>query len=1245
MKKSAILLCVAMIAGSFGTLGVSAKNDSAEISIFDTFSEYKSEKGGELPYGWMVRREDRQPGIGMAVDSERNSRTMKLRTGAEATLPFNANFDTGKIHISYDAKLTATELEGEEADYNKSLMTKMSANETTSQSDQYDYTSIPDGGDSAHYAFNTGNESKNVPVYAFNNSWKWMGTRGYDQNKIFTNETWHKIELFIDADTKQYSSYLDGQLVSCTKYENGEYTDAVNSSFTSDLTNNFKALILDSGMGSEMGAEGSGAASDDGGFMIDNVYVRSYDGSLLGDGMSIVIDDMTGGGVAGTDCKIGVGFSEYLSEPAEKSNITVTNIETGEEINDFDVVSSDRMQCVLSFALVPKGMYTVTVHGVKGEVTGSETECSAEFYSAGELKNAAEERYYLMDEDFNDYTNNVATTYTYGNYDIPVGWRHADIATYNVNNTFSKNWDAYGRFEYNYVHGTIDSSKRGEGDYALKMQKPKNGNWGSNISYYFPKGVASGSFTMEFDIKHSNGGWGLALINYDNFDSLYTQRAYANLWNNDTTAASTDEMKTNAVTQMGLRTNMQFIGMTDDQHVGCEARSPYLGFTDELSNHHDSYVTKNDTNGNPAQIPAGTWTHIKADINTDSGVYTISITPEGGETQTVLWEDKVRGRFEKGVMGITLRNYIENNIESTWDNTVEFDNIQIYKNDSYLINQDFDDYVVSTDAEGKSYAPGGWYKMNEQFVIRYDQSQYTYKYAGITSGDGKDGGSAMQLTGDTSSLSNNTYLRTFTHAVNGGIPVAIEFDAKTSDNATGWQLHQFDQQDIMWLAGNNWTHHMQDGNIYWTTDANGRQQNCNAIIARMPNTNQIGYSRPDGAGSTVGDYLVPEDDIYIEGNDWVHYQIVITPVREDLTQYDIYVTEGEEIGTMRYTVTTRRNSLTNPIAGIGFVKTGSASGTATIDNVKVYEAEAYKNEYDVTMHREKSEFADPEIASVDVEYLNGAKDSLYNGKIVRPYVKRIAVNFTAPVALPMASEVEQPLNYSMTSTLVNSSDLSALQNAPAEQQVRYQVYDTVEDVITLTRVVGTSEKYDPEGEPLVTNKYFSDDRKTYYIELDNTMFAQDKDYVLRIAKDISFTTSAYATLDKEVTIQFGSLSAEEPETDVSALRLVRQAGNIMADVDSYKRLTDGGELTLVVEGFNEADEAKSLFIAWGQYRNDETGASMLENADCGEVEVEPGLFRKEITVNIDNEKDFDTFKAFAWNYADMKPYTDCITID
>ena len=437
---------------------------------------------------------------------------------------------------------------------------------------------------------------------------------------------------------------------------------------------------------------------------------------------------------------------------------------------------------------------------------------------------------------------------------------------------------------------------------------------------------------------------------------------------------------------------------------------------------------------------------------------------------------------------------------------------------------------------------------------------------------------------------------------------------------------------------------MQDGAIYWTTDANGRQQNCNAIIARMPNTHQIGYSRPDGAGSTIAD-LVPEDDIYIEGGGWVHYQIVVTPVKEDLTQYDIYVTEDEEIGTMRYTATTRRNSLTNPIAGIGFVKTGSESGTVSIDNVKVYEAEAYKNEYNVTMHREKTEFAAPEVSSVEVEYLGGAKDELYNGKVVRPYVKRIAVNFTAPVAMPMASEVEQPLNYSMTSTLVNSSDLSALQNAPAEQQVRYQVYDTVEDVISLTRVTGTSENYDPDGEPIEVKKYFSADRKTYYIEPVNTMLARDKDYVLRIAKDISFTTSAYAALDEDVIIQFGSLSAEEPETGVSSFRLVRQAGNIMADIDSYKRLTDGGELTLVVEGFNESDEAKSLFLAWGQYKNDETGASALAKAGCSDVEVEPGLFRKEITVNIDNEKDFDTFKAFAWSYADMKPYTDCITID
>lgn len=1242
MKKIAMVLCTSMLLGSIGTTGVLAETRGAEISIFDTFSGYTSEKGGGLPANWMVRRAERQEGIGVAIDAERNSRTVKLRTGAEATLPFDANCDKGKLHISFDAKLTATEIDGEDADYNKSLMLGLVSNETTKDSNQYDYTSIPDGGNYTHFAFNTGNESKNVPVYDFGNSWRWMGVRGYDESKAFTKEAWHKIELFVDVDTKQYKTYLDGSLVAGKKYENDSYTEDVTASFTNGsvpgLTDNFKAVTFTSNMGSELKNEGTGTASDDGGFLIDNIYLKTYDGEILEDSLSIVLDDMTNGGISSNNNKLGIGFSEYLASPAAKSDIQIKNKDTGENVTDFKLVSADNMQCVIEFNTIPRrGTYTLSVNGPRGAVSGMPIMDSAEFYSAGEKRNAATERYYLMDEDFNNFTGKVSTTEMYGNYDIPAGWRHMDVAAYDVNHKYSKNWDAYGKFEYNFIHGTVESSKRAEGDYALKMKKPTNGYWGSNISYYFPKGVASGDFTMELDVKHSNGGWGLALIDYDSFDSVYTQRAYANMWNTatDSTAASTEAMKKNAVNQLALRTNMQFIGMSDSADTNSKAMPPYLGFTDELSNAHDKYVVKNDTNGKTAEIPTNTWTHIKAEINTDNGIYTITITPDGRESQTVLWSDAVRGRFEKGVMGVTLRNYIHNGSEDTYNNTVEFDNIKVYKNDSYLINQNFDSYTETPDTDGKCYPPGGWYKMNEQNACKYDQTKYTYKFAGISSGEGVDNSSsAMKLSGTGASY-NETYLRAFSHAVNGGVPVAVEFDAKTSDTAAGWQLHQFDQQDLLWLAGNNNTHHLEDGTMYWTNENNGRQQNCNAIIAKMPNKRQLAFSRPDGAGAVIQEStLIPDEDVNISDGEWVHYQVVITPISTSETRYDIYADTGD--GVMRYTGTTRRNSLTNPIAGIGFLKTGS--GDVTLDNIKAYEAESYINEYGVTMHREVSDYAVPEISGVEVEYLNGQTDRIADNSLIKPYAKRIAISFTAPIALPMASEVEQPLNYSMTSTAVGSHDLAALQNAPADKQVRYQVYDTIEDVISLTRVMATSESFNPSADVLKTKRYFSADRKTYYIELENTMLEQDKDYILRIAKNISFTTSAYATLDRDLILQFGSRS-DKPGMEVTSFKLVRQAGSITVDVENIENLTDGEDVSLVCEGYNETDTAEPIVIMEAKYDSERTLTNIIRET----AQAECGVFRIKKNIKI-NTQALSMFKVFAWN-TDMKPYSDCVTID
>lgn len=388
-KRIAALLCVSLITGTLALIPTGAAAAGSEISVFDSLSDYTAQKGSGVPAGWISRDANTLKGVGVYLDEERNSRTMKINEGGEVVLPFGNNFNEGLLHISYDVKQID---DNGNNNYNKMLSASLyghvdtDANGAPDYTHQYDPTYFANGGNPMHYMLTTGTNANGVPFGVFTDSWRWMGRRLYDKDKSFTEDTWHKIDIYLNQTptaASAYSVYLDGEAIVGRTVTNGVYSDDITKAAFSNnrYVENFTGLILRGHAGLVATDSGYTASQtpDDAGYLIDNVYMQTYTGAS--DALALVADEMTEEGIPLAGGKVGVGFSEYVDRPATKSDITVKNSATGAVVSNYEVISSDQMQFVLEFddTAIPAGQYTVSVSNVVGSVSGNPVTVYATF--------------------------------------------------------------------------------------------------------------------------------------------------------------------------------------------------------------------------------------------------------------------------------------------------------------------------------------------------------------------------------------------------------------------------------------------------------------------------------------------------------------------------------------------------------------------------------------------------------------------------------------------------------------------------------------------------------------------------------------------------------------------------------------------------------------------------------------------------------------------------------------------------
>lgn len=940
-------------------------------------------------------------------------------------------------------------------------------------------------------------------------------------------------------------------------------------------------------------------------------------------------------------------------------------------------------------------------------------------------KSVANDKYVIFAEDFQgmkEYNNTIGDYNKDDNISVPTGWLDARALPFKKpadgvqGNEYTDYWNMNDLHIFmsennhnSWTRGSIhmqDNAGGIEGNIALSLSTSQNGaaynsGTGAGASQggyvkYFPNGVATGNFTLEFDVLVNNGGsWALGLIPYDNYDAAITYGTYGG-----STSNPTSNFAGNRTGEWGngrnLTTRAQFsyvIGqMTSDDKLylptGVGKAYNTTNFTPLKDGDGNAVTLTNDLADDDYTKTA--FNHIKMEFDLYGGVHKVTVTDIAkGTENTYNWTDATPGRFEKGVMGITLQKC--NDGSSVSGARVLFDNIEVYKNNAYFIEQDFLGYTKD------KQVPGGWYMSGDQLAKKASIANMAYNNArvGSTAGpSGEDGDYAFKINAANGNPQENIFMSLFTRPAYGGHPISVEFDLKSSKD-TSWQLHQIDQEYIFAMKGYNYDGgaEQQDatnsGLMYYAS-IGGRTFSANNAILGYSGwngtkdiaANQLMSAQTGVSGNTyrTGDKTGKGLDItyggasawaYSEGvnlknesggdfsydkaeEQWNHYRVTIVPKANGsgtdyeiaiwpsgMTEYEANASEDPNKAPSYGYASSNRNSIAKPMCGIGFLALSDQStttGNIEIDNIKVYEASARVDE-DVTYYDEVTNYNNASITGVFVEYADGTVAPLNNNDVISRAAKRLNVRFSEPVAMRAGTEVNQILNRCMTSTAAGTADVSEWTE---DQKQYFNVFDSVDEAIKLTRNYSAAERNIATLPKLKT--YLAANRYSYYIELDDEMFTANKEYVLTVSPNITFKNSAYSMLDKGMELHFGTnLLDDEKGYEYNKISVVKASDHTaITTFDELKQELDANDnkLTVLINGANTLDKNVTLKLIAAQY----TGSgSLLESMQLSDAVLEPGFVKNQvctITLNpdvISGDAGMDMLRCFLWKFDTYTP--------
>jgi len=378
----AAIIAVSVLFSGWMIPAFATENSDGTIDRFDSFGDYEAARGAGLPDGWsLTNGRLTSPGVSSFQDTDRRGTVMKVEGENAPGVLFGSIFSSGKLHISFDVKQVG-DSNFPDTTYIKSLRLDINGDPYLDDGNTKKDTTIDDptvfstANGYGHNLFETMNVAtepeENQFITGFEWAHRWKGTRRVSEKK-FVPEEWHKLEFYIDKDNANQNvyTYMDGELI---QFYNG--SEKRNICFAnSDITTKLKGMVLTI-------VKRQMESGDTGGFLFDNVYLKSYSSDdVYTDGVAITVDDGAGTGIARQNGVLNVGFSEYMSRPVTAEDVTVTSFLTGEPVTNYTIENADPMQFDICFddSELAAGKYTVSVNNVVGNVSGLPVKNSVEF--------------------------------------------------------------------------------------------------------------------------------------------------------------------------------------------------------------------------------------------------------------------------------------------------------------------------------------------------------------------------------------------------------------------------------------------------------------------------------------------------------------------------------------------------------------------------------------------------------------------------------------------------------------------------------------------------------------------------------------------------------------------------------------------------------------------------------------------------------------------------------------------------
>lgn len=883
-KVLALTIGASMTASLLTGLSVSAHPFSQPdvINVFDAMQGYSKSFGQqspELPASLVAQRWMSQTYATASETTTDGDTYMKIvkdteknYDGANMTWVFDEVIRKGNITISFDMKFP---WDATANDKNPYFYIERVPNLVNDNPTDYFLEEGTDGNpkyDTEHRHLMTINESdiSDGVISAGPNS-----TGNADMSKIGTG--WNKFTIVYNAETGLSVLYMNGNEISQRNCSN-DGTKRIN--------------IITHGRTKAVDNE----------ILIDNIYIRHSQSKI---GEIPAKADYAKNGVKQNGGVVKMAFAETLNVLSAESGCDTKDFvlkdSNGEIVeNRITNVVQDSAKPELKFTLgdLSKGLYTISLSesaktgefadSYKGKLSGK-FPSAITFSTEGEAQNKQDVRRYYVNENFEGYNGGVpngAISNLYGYSNAKNMTKKTDDSTHNSTIAISATDRAIWKF---------DESIKG-GVFNIEFDVKSNGkNWGINLIKardFLPENYVPGDYwetlypgnkdgTQASHIQVPTKDKDLAQCNY--YDKKLKEAETATDFNKDTWLVNNwvSDWRTyrasNEQDAVNSRYESRQASVRNSYVLGVGSNGTQYKYS-ESRNQHSSWGPT-EVAGKDSTFPAPTsdWTHIKVKVDTEAAKYYLTVRDKTVELPYNQYNFNIAGstnaedipgyatsydiktgklKVTPGFGGIGLY------AEATADAPVQFDNVQVYTDDSYNSYSTFDNAArgtltadsTTTNATGVDM-PDWFYPegLNTSYVKR-DTNGLSLAY-----GDGRNkagNSSDRSLLINCSKTGAGSLLHMLNVPIKSGREFNVEFDYKCdqeqsfilglveSGNILPYSFNQYNKLDGQDLSGKT-----ED-----TKATTGKWDNANKYTSRGILYNRSGVDREHpGDSAEAGD--------------------------------------------------------------------------------------------------------------------------------------------------------------------------------------------------------------------------------------------------------------------------------------------------------------------------------------------------------------------------------------------------------